>query len=136
MRLTSVTAALALAGPLLAACQTAQAAKSSPAGIEVFIKGSDIETPENVTTRSLRDALEAMIRSRADMALSQAGSGDLTVLIPNLVTIDGSTGKVSFAAHLTRKRDGALRDVSGSCSRAALSECARTITDAVTTLEK
>jgi hypothetical protein len=120
----------------LGACQTAASATRAPvAGIEIFIKGSDIDTAENEATHALRDKVETLVQSRRDMSLSAPGRGDIVVLIPNLVTID-TLQNVYFAARLTRKRDGATHDVSGSCPRAALSKCAQTITDALATMEE
>jgi hypothetical protein len=128
---------LSLSAVLVTACQTPLAAKN-PTGVEVFIKGSDIETPENVATRSLRDALESEISARQDLHLALAGRGDLSVLIPDFVSIDRSSPpeRLSFTAHLKRAGNIEAQIVSGSCPRTNLSACTQTIMDALSRLSR
>lgn len=120
---------------LLASCETS-AVTIEKTHVEVFIKGSDIETRENLATRSLRNLIESDIASRGNMALAEAGRGNFTILIPELVQINTSADPVlvSYRAHLVRKNDSKSRDVSGTCPEANLSLCASTILNELATL--
>jgi hypothetical protein len=119
----------------LGACQTVAPAEA-PEKVEVFIKGSDIDTPENSATRELRDSVEALVAARQDLILSSPGQSDLAVWIPELVAIDRSSGveNVVFGARLSRRVDGKVAELSGSCERSNVSACAKTIVDALAAL--
>lgn len=115
---------LAVAGVLFA-CQTAPAARPIEA-VEIFIKGSDIETPENSATRSLRDLLEAKLAARQDIRVAKAGEGTLIFIIPDLVKIDKSTQPqtVTYLAQISRKSEHSSKTVTGSCLNTNLPACA------------
>lgn len=106
--------------------------------VEVYIEGSDIETPENTATRNLRDALEAKIAARVDVSLAQAGQGNIAVLIPELVTLsyDSRPPTVTFRARLTLKSPEQTKDLSGSCSTATIAVCAERILQGVLQLRR
>jgi hypothetical protein len=100
--------------------------------VEVFISGSDIETPENNATIELRDALEGLVASRPDLALSKPGRGDINIIIPVLVRIrptdDG--GVVSFSAEIEGKHR-VTEAINGACKRRDIATCAAAILRAV-----
>lgn len=102
-------------------------AQDPRAGVEVYIRGSDIESSASTATQALRDGLEALISSRANLKLALPGGGNFTILIPELVRVDERSEKITFSAHVIRKRDGASTDVSGSCKRSAIIDCTRKI---------
>jgi hypothetical protein len=132
MHSVSQTRLVALLALLSASCQTFAVA-AAPQRIEVYIEGSDIETPENTATHELLDAIEKLISSRSDLSLANAGEGDVVVLIPEQVTLERASNnqRVLFAAEVTAKRDGTTRHVSGSCPRQTISKCAQMVVNAL-----
>jgi hypothetical protein len=106
--------------------------------VEVFIKGSDIETPRRTATRDLRDTLETAIASQQGLRLVRTGEGDLVVLIPEFVNIERSQSaeRIVFGAQLTRKSNGEMRTVTGSCERQALGDCARIIVEGLEAMRR
>lgn len=113
-------------------CQT-PLALTEKKSVGVYIKGSHIDTPENISTRRLRDSIEALVANHNSLRLAYAGDEDLTVLIPSLVTISRDLGieRVAFSAKLTRKSDDVSKTITGSCKREQLDGCARKIVDAL-----
>lgn len=110
---------------VLLACQTSPAARHTET-VELFIKGSDIETPENSATHALRDLLEARLAARQDIRIAAAGEGTLTFIIPDLVKIDKSAQPqtVTYVAQISWKGESSSKTVTGSCPSTNLSACA------------
>jgi hypothetical protein len=126
---------ISILGFALATCQTAAVARQRTP-VEIYIKGSDVETPENTLTRRLRDELEHEISQRLDFELSTAGNGTLIVLIPELVQIQTADNSrmVSYSAQISRKSDGQGIDVRGSCAAEDVHDCAQMIVQRLETL--
>jgi hypothetical protein len=123
----------AAAGFMLCACVSSRGSAGTR-GVEVYVVGSDIETPEHNATFDLRDAVEKIITSRPGYRLAQAGKGNVRVSIPTFVKISSrpSGQIVSFSAQI--ETSGGSKSVNGSCAINDLNSCAKVIVDAVSPL--
>jgi hypothetical protein len=119
----------------LAACTTS-AVTTQRGSVEIYIRGSDIETPENTLTRTLRDTLEDQISQRPDLELAIAGKGTLVVRIPEMVQINtvNNSRIITYTAQISRKSDGQGTDATGSCAAADVHNCAEMIIQRLVTL--
>jgi len=94
-------------------------------GVEVWMHGSDIETPKHAATKALRDSIEAAVGRSRDMRLSAANAGTVQITIPQDVIIasEGDVAYVMFTANISISKSEYRSDVSGYCRRDDLASC-------------
>jgi hypothetical protein len=114
----------------------AQVSAESPAqklGVEVWMHGSDIETPRHAETRRLRDSIEAAVVHSSELQLSAANKGLLRVTIPQDVILahDGEVTYVLFMATVSASRPAYTLEVTGFCRSNDLANCADNIVAAL-----
>ena len=98
-------------------------------GVEVWMKGSDIETPQHSATRALRDSIEVAIGHASDLQLAAAKGGAIQILIPRdvIVARDDSVSYVLFSAEINARHLPSPTNVSGYCRYDELSSCSHKI---------
>lgn len=120
---------------LLASIAVACPALSHPhkVGVEVWVHGSDIETPKHTATKTLRDSLETAVGRTPDMQLSAANAGSVRVTIPEDVIIarEGDAAYILFEANINVTKPTYATEVSGYCRQDALDSCAGKVVAAI-----
>jgi hypothetical protein len=95
---------------------------SSPRPTEVWVRGSDIYTPEHALTLHLRDALEEVIGVKVGITTA---SDQTIVWLPDDVRLEGD--KFTYRALLADKQFHVLHSGAGECDMRKLEDCARAI---------
>jgi hypothetical protein len=121
--------AISLCGVLLFVSPS-QAQKT---GVEVWMHGSDIETPAHTATKALRDNVEIAVGRASDMQLSLANKGLIRVTIPHDVIIarDGKVAYLLFEANVERIKPLYRSEIMGYCKLDALEDCSAKIVLAI-----
>jgi hypothetical protein len=104
-------------------------AHAQKVGVEVWIRGSDIETPRHATTMALRDALEAKIRHSSSLYLSTTGKSFVRITIPGDVIIatgDGIT-YIMYDIDVTYLGNDGVEHSTGYCRQNEIEACAQSI---------
>jgi hypothetical protein len=129
-----MTAALTLA--VLVSCSSLSYAQKQ--GVEVWMNGSDIETPKHTATEALRDSIEAAVSHSSDMELSAAHAGSVRITIPTDVILarEGDIVYVLFVVNVSLSTPAHSTDVSGYCRYDELANCAEKVLTALRSLHR
>jgi hypothetical protein len=116
-----------------AAAQFSAESAAQKQGVEVWMHGSDVDTPRHAATTKLRDSIEAAVAHSSELQPSAANEGSLRVTIPQDVILaqDGEVTYVLFSATVSVSRPAYSSEVSGFCRSDDLTDCADMIVAAL-----
>lgn len=109
----------------LTACASVSEGHAQDVGVEVWIHGSDIETPRHTATRALRDSIENAIEDEIGLVVASFNTGNIRITMPEDVIIANSGGAIYilFDANISTNEGGYESEISGYCEYQNLNGC-------------